>query len=138
MAEWRECKLAGDPWKPPAMRDDEFPGDEFRDCHWLKRVVARSFSPESSIYEPWHVLPAQCARCPVPALVEAVRAAQPIVECEEARHDILLKCTQVEGATEEEKRLREKHLRGKRREAYRARKAIEAALDRAGEEARDA
>ena len=74
MAEWRECKLAGDPWKPPAMRDDEFPGDEFRDCHWLKRVVARSFSPESSIYEPWHVLPAQCARCPVPALVAAVRA----------------------------------------------------------------
>lgn len=64
----------------------------------------------------------------VPALVEALEAALPIVECEETRQDILLKCTEMEGATEEQKRLREKHIRGKRREAWRARKAIEAAL----------
>ena len=77
-------------------------------------------------YVPFEALKQERARAK--ALVDALEAALPIIECEEARHDILLKCTQVEGATDEEKRLREKHLRGKRREAYRARKAIEAAL----------
>jgi len=135
MAEWRECELRHD------ERTTRF-GRVKADC-------------DLGIGDERGIGPSICAECPVPddrrdakkwrecgaALVEAVRAAQPIVECEEARHDILLKCTQVEGATEEEKRLREKHLRGKRREAYRARKAIDAAfdaLDRAGEEARDA
>lgn len=83
-----------------------------------------------------------CAACPLPKdrpdaelwracgekLVEAAELALPILECEEARHDILLKCTKIEGATEQQHRDREKHLRGKRKEAHRARKAAEAAL----------
>jgi len=37
-------------------------------------------------------------------------------------------------ATEEQRQIRDKHLRGKRREAFRARRKLEAALRALGEE----
>jgi len=127
--EWQECRFAGKPVQHiPVIGVLANPDREHtRPC------------PDVHGHE---VCPKACATCPVPeekrkadlwdkcvpALVEALRKALPIVECAESRNDILLKCTVLNGATKEQTRLRNKHLRGKRREAWRARKAIEAAL----------
>ena len=74
----------------------------------------------------------------VAKLVAALRACHKRVECDETGADILLKCTVVEGQSAEEAAERGKRLRKRRREAYRARKKIEAALRAAGEEVEDA
>ena len=68
---WRECEFAGG-----VLRDQPRP---FRVCKLLLRIQDEDVAAEDAIHTEV-VCPGDCGRCPVPALVEAVRASKEFLE----------------------------------------------------------